>query len=181
MSDYCVNSLTVFGSIYEVESLIAAARGDSPFSLQKLLALPDVTSCADSEGYRRCEWGIRGDSTSGAQTITSAELPQRGCVNYSLESPWTPPVTALQLVSQRFPELLFLLRYDAPACELSGSFVIQNGTAMETSRTYSFIRDGERLDYLERSKDAASEALFGLVIQEDCLCSEGDDPDSSNQ
>jgi len=70
--------------------------------------------------WRVSNWGTKWD-------IEAELVRDENRAIYGFESAWSPPETAVMLMSERWPKLKFTLHYWEPGCDFSGFITVENG------------------------------------------------------
>lgn len=159
MPNWCTNKLIVTGDEKLVAEFIERAEGPtqvygdeeaetSVLSFHQLVPIPDDILALNysSHGYHTeielwgCKWGA---SSAEREDIHGS------WVQYVFDTPWSPPIPLLLLVSAQFPTLTFDLRYEDENVELYGRVEVVNGKnvrnvdwdeAEEIARRHEIIR-----------------------------------------
>jgi len=71
--------------------------------------------------WRICNWGIKWDVSATSKGKNKNKL------TYYFDSPWGPPIIAMEKISKLFPALYFTFSYDEPGMNYKGSFSVKNG------------------------------------------------------
>jgi hypothetical protein len=101
----------------------------APFEL--LYNEPGPGQADDWYTWRVRNWGTKWD--------VDAEIEKRepGEAHLAFDSAWSPPVPAVVALSERFPDLEFLLTFDEPGNDFAGHRLIQRGAIIEAVDTNS--------------------------------------------
>ena len=131
MPNWCLNCLRVSGPAKDVARFqkqavaVSPRQGTKPesvpevFSMQSLVPIhaKPPTSEGDANGFGspQEDWGCRSDACHSEQMET-----WDGGLLYRFATPWNPPVTFLQQVSERWQTLVFVLDYEEPRMAFRG-------------------------------------------------------------
>lgn len=80
--------------------------------------------------WRNENWSVKWDITAELTNETSRSLW------YCFDSPWCPPMKAIQNLSKKFTELDFTLRYSESGCCFRGRAFISNGAVEDDCKSY---------------------------------------------
>ena len=123
MPNWCNNTLRITGPEADIEAFKKKAVGHSPWhkppegeepdalNFHSLLPVPDDVLAAGYEaaGYdwERDHWGCKWGACH-AELIDEWD----GCVCYSFDTAWSPPIEFCQSVARQWPTLTFILEYE---------------------------------------------------------------------
>lgn len=170
MPNWCINLLEVQGPPSLVEAFMNNAsgyntagrqplklqeefgeggeEGRAPLSLHQLEPEPQHVSYTEHVlPWRRACWGIKWDLGEDVRQ----ERPEPGRVTYRFDTPWGPPLEALQRIVRRFPGLSWALRYVEQGNALYGNTGWQDGQQV-------FDQDFSQQGYM-----AFAEEIFGIT------------------
>ena len=140
MPNWCTNNLTVEGltarTFYEENK-------DDPTDLTFAKSVPNGDWGTKWDIYCDCDCDFDGEETEG------------GCVTYSFETAWGPPLRWLEQVALANIDLRFEIAYEEAGCDFRGRMVYENGTLVsETDSNF----------YREPTKEEALDAISKLQI-----------------
>lgn len=157
MPNWCYNRLEVTGHPRTVARFVEEARdGETPLSFAKHVPVPEEGDSNYMVDKQRRAWGTKWDldgetdytpGTKGSPTV------------YVFSTAWTPPLSWLEVVSEKFPKLTFRIQFYEEGNGFAGEAVFHDGSA-ETeeleSRVLKMRMYGQVEDYCERCNDEYS-------------------------
>lgn len=125
-------------------------KGDSDLSMQNILPCPEELRRATSpvraengetekefkervkrcvEQYGHADWYNWSIANYGTKWDINAEINNQDedSISYYFDSAWSPPTAFVQFVSEKFPNLKFVLEYDEPGMCFRGTATCENG------------------------------------------------------
>lgn len=125
MPNWCTNSLTASGDPARVAELVAAVRTPGePLSLAAIV--PQPASAGDGGyGWRLEWWGTKWDVTQVASDVGVGEAQWR------FATAWAPPLTAVAVLSLRFPDVRLHLEFSEPGNAVAGTVTFAGGLIVE--------------------------------------------------
>jgi hypothetical protein len=137
MPNWCSNRLRVYGPDEDVGRFKEKAVGHPPWhgkegersvlNFHSLVPVPlEVVSAGyDPAGYdwEQTRWGCKWGACS-ATLVDEWE----GFLDYSFETPWTPPLPFLSALAPHWPSLKFLLDYEEMSMGFKGIAKFMNGS-----------------------------------------------------
>ena len=146
MPNWCINELTVSGPTDKMAEVLAAI-GDGRNFLSTFLPTPPellehhapVRDAALAEKFRRLygagdwyNWNINAWGTKWDVDLENLEhdvaYGRDDChLVCTFESAWSPPLTALETIAERYPELTFTLFFNEPGFDFSGNAIWAGG------------------------------------------------------
>ena len=176
MPNWCSNELTVSGPTDKVADILATI-GDGedflssflppppellehPFAvfdavlaekLRRLYGAPDLRS------WNIAAWGVKGDVILEDLENDVAAGRADASLRCSFDSPWEPPLTALDTIAERHPELTFELFFSEENLDFSGDAVWAGGERVS-------LKEGPFVTWCERcASRTPSAAMFPPV------------------
>ncbi len=156
MPNWCQNQLTVTGATPEFRAWLADG-----FSFERMNPAPPPAILNESmiDSWRSLDschnaWGTKCDLDAPEQRQVAEELLETSSAFF--DTAWSPPIPAIEALSQQFPDVSFQLDY----CELGMFFA---GTAS--------FHGGDCHDDCHNEKSAVMKIacdIFGYEDEEDC-------------
>ena len=129
MPNWCGNKLDVFGPQKELNRFRKIAKAsDSELSFNNFIPMPDAlnkTTFPSNEDnwydWRYANWGIKWD------VVAEVAYKKSNTIEYIFDSPWGPPIRAIEKISKEFSKLRFELEYSEPGMSFCGQFKCFDG------------------------------------------------------
>lgn len=132
MPNWCDNKLEIQGDADEIKQVILSLEGDGEFDFNKVIPYPEKFAQMDKEekdsgyragGYKWCNenWGTKWNAcqvirlTSGFEFLTA----------------WSPSVPVTQKLSEQYPNLTFIHRFEENNADYSGYVIFKAGVQLE--------------------------------------------------
>lgn len=134
MPNWCENTLWVDGEPKDIKRFRKEAKSkEYDLTLSKLHPMPEALKNTDAESskpnwYDWCikNWGTKWD-VEGKLTWEDDDF-----LEFFFPSAWSPPITWLKNVSQKYPSLNFRLKYYEPNMRFMGVASAENGKVQDT-------------------------------------------------
>jgi hypothetical protein len=127
--------------ILDKDSLLKYVEKDCPDSLREArIAKDNFEKYKAKNWYDWCtrNWGVKWPDSD---TVLRYQKPKS--LKFSFDTPWSPPLPALEVISRKWPTLKFSLKYYEQGMAFQGHHVIQNGEVLtDETGTYSGHRGG---------------------------------------
>ena len=131
MPNWCQNELKVYGKPKEIERFQKKAinPGDeeklgSAFSMDKFIPTPKkLLNGSGWYDWRGENWGTKWD----VDACLEWGCPEDEYLEYTFDSAWAPPTTAIETIAKKFKKLKFILKYEEPGMCYMGVFKCEKG------------------------------------------------------
>jgi len=122
MANHVCNLLEVIGDEAQQQKVYDTLQGpNGVFDLQKILPVPDA--CAAPGHWKMRNWGTSGNTYYSERTDDT----------YCFDTPWSAPLAAVQELSRRFPDLIFILKWsDECISSNAGQAIYGAGETLES-------------------------------------------------
>ena len=120
MADIVKNHLTIIGDEQEKDKFLNETK--MIFSLNKLLPIPEE---APIETFLET-WGCKWDVDSCALKISKRDM-----IEYEFNTPWSPPLKAIDSLSKNFPSLDFTIEYINQGGNFLGIYGMKDGIMLD--------------------------------------------------
>jgi hypothetical protein len=151
MPNWCDCTLSVYGVEDLRHDFMQVARGEEALDYNKFVPYPKEYEDADRMSEEAANRGVRGDQRPkdgynngghrwcienwgvkwNASCVEIHERPRS--ILYTFQAPWGPPIPVILAMAELYPYLRFMLKYNEPGCELSGTVVCKDGIVKEYS------------------------------------------------
>lgn len=158
--NWCSNLLSVVGSDEQVAQFVEIIQSEGEDDLlQRFVPLPNE-NLEDWYGWRIQNWGTKWDiPISDLYPPDDPEeyfchVPGITSVVYRFDTAWSPPIAAIETISQQYPDCLFMLVYDEPGMDFYGESIFQNGmltheiNSASVVNGYRMLREGPDPEWL---------------------------------
>jgi hypothetical protein len=126
MPNWCYNSLYVKGDTKELSKFIDKGKeyNENDIDMKSDLSMKNFLPIKGKwNSDSACDaWGTKWDIQANLHYEEDD-----GLACYDFDSAWSPPITFINRVSKLFKKLSFLLNYNEPGMNFSGSYQVQNG------------------------------------------------------
>jgi hypothetical protein len=140
MPNHCQNKLIITGDNKELFSLVNFVKSeDSDFDFNKVLAYDSSNESTEYE-WRITYWGTKSNAIQPVLFVEDKKV----IVNF--DTAWSPSMEIAGYLSQHFPSLLFIHKYEEVGLDFSGYIKFKNGKILEQK---SGNRDDFPLEYGE--------------------------------
>ena len=150
MPNWCMNKLSVKGKKKQISEFKKKAKGESSdLSMDNFFPTPrellekdrqetenNKPQSLDWYKWRLHHWGCKWDIRAELVDQKEDEL------DYSFDSPWSPPVEFILNVSTLYKRLNFNLEYDEPGNDFAGKLECAEGQIIEEKSYPSHINSG---------------------------------------
>lgn len=121
MPNWCLNKLTINNVTEEITEYLRTEG----FSFQKIAPVSDDEDSFDQASVQIRAWGTKWDLLDAQQGEVAQALIDYHTAEF--DTAWSPPITAIEALSRRFPEVDFELAYYEPGCWFWGIAYTNNG------------------------------------------------------
>ena len=128
MPNWCNNQLTVSDATPELRAYLK----DHGFSFEKIHPLPEPVASSNDPRVIQLQidaWGTKWDLDENDQWWVANELIETGIAYF--DTPWSPPIAALEKLSAMFPGVSFGLTYCEPGNNFAGTATFNAGSSHE--------------------------------------------------
>ena len=134
MPNWCYNEITIDGFRLDLKNFANKAAANDPDKNDSLLQafIPMPEEYRTPEGYNNggYDWANNNWGTKWAESsiqMSGENFGDTGQITYSFDSPWHPPITGYDKISEMFPELTFIHFWDEPNLQFCGIRVTKAG------------------------------------------------------
>ena len=124
MPNWCNNELKIYGDDKQLKKFIKKAKGTkkdkSDLVMNNLLPLPKEKD-GDWDDWQVKNWGTKWDIEA------TLAFEDEGIAEYYFNSAWSPPIQFFENISKKYPDLVFVLKYDEAGAGFTGVAKVQNG------------------------------------------------------
>lgn len=139
MPNWVENILIIkgFNNQNEVDEFKEKAKTkEEEFQLKKFIPMPiaikyDYNQKDEWHAWSLANWGIKWDLSS-----TALDHEDDFSLEYFFNTPWSPPMKALQKISEEYKHLIFLLKYEETGEGYIGISKFEKGKVEDYSITY---------------------------------------------
>lgn len=124
MPNWCANQLTVTGATPELSAYLVVHG----FSFEKIKPLAKPTASSEAVEVIHLQiaaWGTKWDLDENDQRRVADELLEMGSACF--DTAWSPPIAALEALSEKFPHDSFGLTYYEPGMSFAGTTTFDGG------------------------------------------------------
>lgn len=165
MPNWCYNSVTIDGFRLDLKELVDKAGKNNPPDDNSLLRafIPMPEEYTTIEGYNSggYEWCLNNWGTKWAESSMQMEanvFGDTGQIIYQFDSPWNPPLTGYQKISEMFPRLTFIHYWDEPGMAFCGITVTIAGEEIMMEE----VEGGKYPDFFIEEEDLYYEEMKAL-------------------
>lgn len=164
MPNHCSQDLFIYGPEDSLKVFMEFAKeGDNTLSANKFIPYPEEYRLMDEAAAiarKNKDWSVKDGFNSGGYEwcienwgtkwgIYNADLTnqkfagKRSRLNYIFNSAWSPAIPVIKAMSERYPELLFKLKYYESGAGYKGVYEVQDGNVIKDEESkYRGMRGG---------------------------------------
>lgn len=192
MTNWCTNEITISGPRMILETLARQAETCGGL-FEAIRPMPTMISGARSPSdrgamnereWRRMHWGTTGDvpieefELAVDFEIAVDMVKRTATLTGTVDTPWTPPLKALEDLGRRYPKLRITMGYFEGGNAIGGYLLVQDGKAYRTLDNLDALvalePDDERLDWYVDRVPMLGEYLDALSEEREAAAEAGE-------
>ena len=165
MPNWCYNHVTIDGPSVVLKSIgekaVANGHGQELSFLRAFIPMPEEYETLEGYNSGGYEWCIDNWGTKWAESsieMTAENFGDTGQIISTFDSPWAPPFTGYDKISELIPELTIIHYWDEPGMQFCGIRVTKAGEEIMIEEVFD-----ENYPYVSWEEEDAEQDFYDQV------------------